>query len=283
MTRRREGGFAMVMAVVAAGLFAWIALLFIQAGRSDVVAMQAMTERARLAAAAEAGSMIAVRGLGQEERSRRWPIDGTVRALTFEGVALTVSVEDERGKVPINTAQPMVLRRLLSGAGCQGEALDTLQDSILDWIDGDDAPRIHGAEDQYYLAIKADMLPRNEAIRSLEELLDIRGMIPDLFARLVPAITLFETGPFNEKTATPLAIMAMRDASENSVDVQTRARDIAGAGRPAIEIADDISLKGRPLTIRVEARLPDGAALTRTVVAELTANPAQPVWIRSVR
>jgi general secretion pathway protein K len=283
MTGRDDGGFAMVTAVVAVGLFAWMALLFLQAGRGDAMLARAATDRARLEAAADAGVMIALHGLGQENRTLRWPIDGTARTLSFDGTALTVWIEDERGKVPINTASPQVLRQLLAGIGLQGEGLDALQDAILDWIDGDDAPRAHGAEDKSYLAAGAEMLPRNEAIRTLEELLEVRGMSPESFARLAPSLTLLEAGAFNERTATPLALMAMHQSSANSVEVQTRARDIAGAGRPAIEITQDISLKGRPLTLRVEARRPGGAALTRIVVVELTSDPDQPVWVRRYR
>lgn len=283
MTGRGDGGFAMVTAVVAVGLFAWIALMVLQGDRGDAMLARAATDRARLEAAADAGVMIALHGLGQENRTLRWPIDGTARTLSFDETALTVRVEDERGKVPINTASPQVLRHLLAGIGLQGEDLDALQDAILDWIDGDDAPRAYGAEDKSYLAAGAEMSPRNEAILSLEELLEVRGMTSERFARLAPSLTLLEAGPFNERTATPLALMAMRQSSANSVEVQTRARDIAGAGRPAIEITQDVSLKGRPLTLRIDARRPDGAALTRTVVVELTSDPDQPVWIRHYR
>jgi hypothetical protein len=48
------------------------------------------------------------------------------------------------------------------------------------------------------------------------------------------------------------------------------------------EISPDDHLLGRTLTVRVTARARDGARTTRMAIVELTANPAQPFWIRYV-
>lgn len=285
MIRARDAGFAMVMAVVAAGLFAYMALLFLQTERGDISMSQARMQRTRLANAADAGVMLALHGLGLEDRARRWSIDGTPRRLTFDGIELTIVVEDERGKVPLNRAAPDVLRRLLAGAGVPETAKNSLSDALLDWIDSDDAMRPEGAEAKQYRALGSDIIPRNGKVRSVDELLHVRGMTPELLAHIAPAISIHfgEYGAFSEKTASPLALMAMQAASENSVQVQTRARDTVAGNRPALEIADDVSLRGRPLTIRVDARIPDIAAFTRTAVVEFTRSPAQPFWVREFR
>ncbi len=53
---------------------------------------------------------------------------------------------------------------------------DTIADSILDWIDTDDAPRAAGAETQYYAGRGLPYGPRNGVPMSLEELLLVRDI-----------------------------------------------------------------------------------------------------------
>ena len=53
-------------------------------------------------------------------------------------------------------------------------------DAILDWIDEDDEPREYGAEIEYYSSLDPPYSPRNGSIESIEELLLVRGVTPDL-------------------------------------------------------------------------------------------------------
>ena len=53
-------------------------------------------------------------------------------------------------------------------------------DAILDWIDEDDEPREYGAEIEYYSSLDPPYSPRNGPIESIEELLLVRGLTPDL-------------------------------------------------------------------------------------------------------
>jgi general secretion pathway protein K len=75
------------------------------------------------------------------------------------------------------------LRFLLSGrfAVVDEQQAVALIDSIIDWIDRDKDERDHGAEDGYYLALADPYQPRNGPVKSLDELLLIRGMTPDIF------------------------------------------------------------------------------------------------------
>lgn len=278
MTRIRDDGFAMVMAVVAAGLFAYLAMLFLQCERGDLIGMQARMQRVRLANAADAGVMVAMHGLGVTDRTRRWTADGQSHVMMFDGVSLAVTVEDERGKMAINRVDQEKLRRLLGVVGVPETDLDHLTDSILDWLDSDDAARPNGAEARQYRAAKSDVIPRNGKIRTIEELAGVQGMTPDLLARLAPAISIHfgDYGAFNERHANPLALMAMRGGGEGF----SRA---SGGHVTALDIAEDTTLEGKPVMIKVVARLSDAAILERRVVAELTHSPSNPVWIREYR
>lgn len=285
MRRRADAGFALVMAMLAAGLFAGLSLFVVRANLGDAAVVQARLERARLDAAADAGLMMALHGLGMGERANRWSMDGTARQIRFDGLMLTIAVEDERGKVPINSADEDTVRRLLAGAGVQGRQLDGLVAAILDWIDVDNNTRLNGAEAAAYAALGAEVAPRNGKIRTIDELRHIRGMTPDILARIAPSLTLFfgEPGTFNKKTATPLAAMAMLGVSKHSVEVLAREKDRDGGAKAALEITDDPSPVGRPLTIRVQAESPTGGRVVHVTVAQLTGNRARPFRVRAHR
>lgn len=55
-----------------------------------------------------------------------------------------------------------------------------LADSLLDWIDSDDTPREFGAERNYYFSRGDTVLPPNEEIQDLSELLNVRGVTREM-------------------------------------------------------------------------------------------------------
>lgn len=92
------------------------------------------------------------------------------------------SIHDENGKININTASRNVLSKTLEANGMpSGSDRDTIVDSILDWIDKDGRHRVNGAESDYYQGLSPAYSAKNGPLDSLEELLKIRGVTPELF------------------------------------------------------------------------------------------------------
>lgn len=60
-----------------------------------------------------------------------------------------------------------------------GMTIDTAE-AILDWLDPDDEPRPFGAESEFYSTLPTPYEPRNGPIDSVEELLLVRGVTPEL-------------------------------------------------------------------------------------------------------
>jgi len=282
LTTGRDDGFALVAAVAGVAVFAFFAFEILDASHGTIALLHAQQDRAVLAAAADAGLAQAIHDVALDDRAKRMPIDGIPRVSSFDGVKLTVTVSDERGKVAINKVGSDVERRLFAAAGVSGDRLDILVDSLDDWKDENDAPRSHGAEIDYYRPM--GIRPRNGAIRTIDELGQIRGMDADLLARIAPAITVFpgNNGGFNADTAPPLALAAMQGEGSASFNIQKRQQELAGQ-RTALDITADTPITGRSLSILVNARLPDGGVYTREQIVEFTGNPVQPYWIRYVR
>ena len=92
------------------------------------------------------------------------------------------SIRDENGKININTASRDILVKTLAANGIPlGADRDTIADSILDWIDKDDRHRVNGAESDYYRGLSPSYSAKNGPLDSLEELLKIKGITPELF------------------------------------------------------------------------------------------------------
>jgi DNA uptake protein ComE-like DNA-binding protein len=89
-----------------------------------------------------------------------------------------------------------------------------IADAILDWIDSDDEPREYGAEIDYYSSIDPPYRPRNGPIGSVDELLMVRGVTPDLlFGR-----DQNRNGMVDE-SETNLQIYAEVDETQGSIDL----------------------------------------------------------------
>ncbi len=90
---------------------------------------------------------------------------------------------DEAGKINLNA-----LLELDNGQGVVGfnvlmalpNMTDDVANSILDWLDPDDTPRTDGAEDDYYSSLPNPYHCKNGPLDSLEELLLVKGVTPQL-------------------------------------------------------------------------------------------------------
>jgi DNA uptake protein ComE-like DNA-binding protein len=91
-------------------------------------------------------------------------------------------VVDEAGKLNINTliqldpAGQVLYDALMLLPNMTSE----LADAIVDWVDGDDDSRDSGAESDYYLGLGQPYRAKNGPLNSLDELLLVRGVTPQV-------------------------------------------------------------------------------------------------------
>jgi general secretion pathway protein K len=109
-----------------------------------------------------------------------WKIDGRNNTGQIGEGTYIVKIVDESGKLNLNTIPEAVLKKLISALGIEGDLLDTLVDSIMDWKDKDDLIRLHGAESEYYQGLPEPYQAKNADFDTLEELLMVKGVTPDL-------------------------------------------------------------------------------------------------------
>jgi type II secretory pathway component PulK len=108
------------------------------------------------------------------------PMESDSSAGTSSGVRYGVT--DEASKINLNA-----LLQLDSSGDIAVNVLlllpnmtEEIADAIVDWIDTDDEQRTSGAESDYYSALSPGYLCKNGPLDSLEELLLVKGVTPEL-------------------------------------------------------------------------------------------------------
>jgi general secretion pathway protein K len=112
---------------------------------------------------------------------REWLTDGRAYPLSFDQGSCEVRIVAEGGKININRVSESTLRKIIGNLGLETEKRDMAVDSILDWRDPDDFYRLNGAENDYYQSLKEPYQCKNDHLDSIEELLLVRGVTPELF------------------------------------------------------------------------------------------------------
>jgi DNA uptake protein ComE-like DNA-binding protein len=101
---------------------------------------------------------------------------------TFQA-GVRYGLEDESARLNLNLL--LVAEKVQAGAArtflmALPGMTEDVADAILDWIDPDDEPREYGAELEYYSAMNPPYGPRNAPPATIEELLLVRGVTPQL-------------------------------------------------------------------------------------------------------
>jgi general secretion pathway protein K len=164
-------------------------------------------------------------------------IDGRKYEGELGGSTYSFSITDESGKVNINSltdANGIILNNLLVNLGIPGEDASTIVDSILDWKDADDLHRLHGAEDTYYQALPVPYKAKNDKFDTLEELLLVRGVTPEILfgsgsrPGLINFLTVFSKGSaINLNAAVREVLMALPNMTSSMADRIVEFRETA--------------------------------------------------------
>ncbi len=214
LTRGRMGqdrGIALVLVLWVIALLTVMALGLTAAQRTESTLTANALDGARFRAAADAGIAYAVLHLlapppldlgaapggvtGQTQagaggQAQEWLPDGSPRPWTFAEVPLAISVSNEASRIDLNAADANVLTALLVVLGVADDDAAALADRILDWRDPDDLVGLNGAEDPAYAAAGLPYGAKDGPFTSVEELRQILGVTPDLYARLAPELTV---------------------------------------------------------------------------------------------
>jgi general secretion pathway protein K len=189
----RERGFILIVVISALGVLALVAGSFAQITSSHVRTAASAVQSAGAEALADAGVQLAILDLvaGQptDAPRRRFALDGTAQACEAnEANVLVISVQDEAGKVDVNSADERLIRALFTALAVPTSAAAT--DALLDFRDADGDRRPQGAERAEYLAVGRQG-PKNAKLNVVDELEQVLGLSAADVARLRPHVTVY--------------------------------------------------------------------------------------------
>ncbi len=142
---------------------------------------------------------------GEEEPEIGWRVGVDIPAVPFGEGQFEVKIGNESGKVNINSADQVFLKMLLGSFDLKDSDRDIIVDSILDWRDKDNLHRLSGAEDDYYGSLPTPYESKDDDFESIEELLMVRGITPEIFyGGLKDMVTVYETPGLGNDTETIL-------------------------------------------------------------------------------
>ena len=194
---KNEKGIALLMVLWIITLLSVICAEFSWTMRSETVIVRNFKEAEQAYYTAEAGVNRAIIELirsaknlrikkqvdeeDEEPEVRYWEPGGGPYEFKFGEGRCEVRIEDENNKISLNRmafkSKKKNLKILLEkNTLLEGEELDTVVDSLIDWRDKNHNHGLNGAEDDYYESLDIPYECRDGEIPVLEELLMIKGI-----------------------------------------------------------------------------------------------------------
>lgn len=251
MRRPAESGFAMVVILWVVALLMAIVPVFVHSMRSESSAVLNTADSTVAHALAVAGVEAAVNELVADFKFVSTGTAGVVllestpegmkplaaeREFDLGGGTVSYTIEDEKGRININTAGRDVLDALLRLTGVQGAERDVITDSIIDWLDENHDYHLNGAEDDYYASLPEPYGAKDGPADFTEELLLVKGMTREVFygkdgvqtsgnAGIRAHVTVYGDGKLNLNTASAEALEAFYGKGTASEIMLTRESD----------------------------------------------------------
>jgi general secretion pathway protein K len=274
--RGAERGFALLLVIWVLALVALLAAGVAADSNSETVGARYRLDRATARAQADSGIALAIVHLLDPDPTKRMPADGRTVQLTFANATIAVTVDDEGGKVDLNTApldlvggladelgiEPPIRSALLAGIATRRQAFAKVPSSATPGLDmGSVDPGGLGAQ----------------AFADISELQLLPGMTQAGVAPLLPYLTVYsESATINPITAPRAVLLAVPGISPQDVGffLGTRSQNQNSVEKPALSGADryvEIAPL-RAVTITARATIGTNATFTRQAVVLISPN-----------
>lgn len=270
----RESGFALVVVLWLAVLVALVAAVFTNAVRSRLRETAARASLLQAEALADAGVRIGILALLNPDPNAKFApryqsASAAITCAVPDAGVLTIEIEDEEGKVNLNTSNDALLMALFSGLGASDAEARAYSAKILDFRDADDEARPDGAERQDYEKAKGlPAGPKNGDFIAVSELDQVVGLPPELRERAKPFLTTFSQQNGVDAARMP---KGLAEILERGARVATTSPGLSnGKDLPASFLA--VSSK-RAFMIRPEAFTQSGARYSIEAIVQLPDTP----------
>lgn len=222
----KQQGMALVMVL-------WLIVLMsvIAAGHSRsthiesrLAARHVETSAARQVA--EAAVQLAIFDLLTRPADERMSTNGRSLQTTLLGRNVDIAVRRASGYVDINNADEGMLYALFLATGVDDATATQLAHSVMDWRDGDDLLRMHGAEDDDYRMAGLPWTARDGPFERVDELRYVYGMTGHVYRSVLPYVTVYSGHNGVDLAAAPAFLVnALAQTGRVSSDSSSAAGD----------------------------------------------------------
>jgi general secretion pathway protein K len=162
----------------------------------------------------------------EEEERDRWRINAEIPPVPYGEGQFEVRIGNESGKININGANEALLKMMLKGFDLEEQEKSVIVDSIMDWRDENTLHRLNGAEDDYYTSLPQPYECKDGDFDSVEELLLVRGVTPDIFyGGLRDIVTVFKPPLQRQRSATGYGYKLVR-SDLNKVNINAAPKEV---------------------------------------------------------
>ena len=208
--RRSQDGMALIVVLWLVVLLSIMAAGHSKNVHTDTTLAARQVQSAKARALAEAGINHVILEMLAADTDRKLPVDGSLFTVRVGDDDVTIAIRDATGFVDLNAAQAELLDAALKACGVGETARRDLVDTLLDWRDGDELRRMHGIEDDDYMAAGVAWTSRDGAFEAVDELKYLPGMSQSRYECLAPFVTVYSgRGGLNMEYAPPALIMAL--------------------------------------------------------------------------
>lgn len=245
-----QKGIALIIVILMLSIIVALTVQFNRASRSDIYDSANLSDGIRLRYVAKSGfnaaqALMLAKKENFDTLTQDWAKTEELSSQSenyFNSGAFRVIIEDESGKISVNklltgsAVNPVVremLVRLLSMPEFRldAERIQTIIDSLKDWIDTDNEVTGSGAENDYYRSLDKPYAAKNGPLDTVEELLMVKGMSRELYYGTQEApglekyLTIYGDGKININTCPKLMFRVLAaEITPDMVDEMDRYR-----------------------------------------------------------
>lgn len=242
---KNNRGVALIITILMIAIIVVLTLQFNSSMRHELYGAVSSRDNILLGYIAKSGYNLAITILKEDDPAGDsfqddWALleeGSTLSEGLFDGGKFQVKITDLSGRIQINSLikqdgtynedQKGIILRLLTSEPFELEAEDAedLVDNIKDWIDPDDEPTRFGAEESFYQSLDSPYPCANSRLRSINEMLYIRGITRNLLygTKDAPGLKEFLTvfgdpgGKININTADRNILMAISEEMDGDM------------------------------------------------------------------
>ncbi len=258
-----ERGIALILVLWVLALLALLALGFAGSARTELQIARNQYDAAEARAIADAGVTFGILGVLDPAPETHWNANGEEHALAYGAGTLRVSIQDEAGKIDLNTAAPELLAGLLRTLGVADDAAGSLVDAII--------ARRQAA------AASAD--GARVAFRDVAELRLVPGLTRPLYQAMAPFVTVYSHSDRIDPLTAPAEVLrSLPGAFPQQVEAYLATRALAGPQPTALPPLAGVERflahsAVQIVTIRATGETTSGAAFVREAAVAMTGTP----------